>query len=72
MHVADTGDCSIVCGHLWASAILFRVSALPQYCRQPNRMQKCGPDKGAELRSQTFKIVLLCHIFENQTVLGIN
>ncbi len=29
----------------WASAILVRTSAIPQYCRQPNRLRNCGLKK---------------------------
>jgi hypothetical protein len=40
----------------WASAILVRTSAIPQYCGQLNRLRNCGLKKVAELRLRTFKI----------------
>jgi hypothetical protein len=42
----------------WASAILVRTSAIPQYCGQPKRLRNCGLKKVAELRLRTFKIWL--------------
>ncbi len=42
----------------WASAILVRTSAIPQYCGIPNRLRNCGLKKVAELRLRTFKIWL--------------
>ncbi len=40
----------------WASAILVRTSAIPQYCGQPNRLRNCRLKKVAELRLRNFKI----------------
>jgi hypothetical protein len=40
----------------WASAILVRTSAIPQYCGLPNRLRNCGLKKVAELPLRTFTI----------------
>jgi hypothetical protein len=40
----------------WASAILVRTSAIPQYCGLLNRLRNCGIKKVAELQLRTFKI----------------
>jgi hypothetical protein len=45
-------------GQRWASAILVRPSAIPQYCGQSKRLRNCGLKKVAELRLRTFKIWL--------------
>jgi hypothetical protein len=42
----------------WASAILVRTSAIPQYCGLTIRLRNCGLKKVAELRLRTFKIWL--------------
>ncbi len=52
----------VYCHQRWASAILVRTSAIPQYCGQAIRLRNCGLKKVAKLRFPTFKIWLSqCH-----------